>query len=379
MSFLFVLLLAAPLHAGARLSGGLHLGVGYDDSLLQDASAVGGLVSEDAFDLSLRGRAWRDLQGSLAWHSALLTQPNAPSQDLSEHRAEGRLAWRLFDCVSPLAEGSWSLNSGQSSHALDSSQLSYGGGLRADLGAWGWVEGLAQNERRDFPNTDLDAVDQGGEARWDLDLGLGLSLQGRFHSAQRSFSERKDYASILLPQPGSTLRQDQVQDWQAALGWQDDEVGVQATVQGSSLRSNGVSIDFGPGQTEYRDNFPTGSFPNFFTDNVLEKDYFSNDELGGGLGAWWQLSAWRLSGALNGADVRYSGRIAKGADDKLLPGSPLRQDRVLHGALGVSYHWTLWAQDWDLTLNWQRWQASSNDFYYACQRDLTECVLGFLF
>lgn len=336
-------------------------------------------MNEDRFDLALRGRAWRDLLGSLDWHSALLLQPNAPTQDLSDHGASARLAWRLFDLFSPLAEGSWRLSEGLSSHSLDSMQTSYAGGLRVDLGAWGWIEGLAQGGRNDYPNSDLDSLDQGGEARLELDLGAGLSLQGRFHGGRRGYTERKDYINILLPQPGSVDRQDQLQDWQAALAWRQDDLGVQAQAAGSSLRSNGVSIDFGPFQDEFHDIPPTGSYPTFFSDNRLLKDYFSNDQLGGGLGAWWQLGDWRLSGQLGGDEVRYSGRVAKGADDRPLAGSPLRQDRILHSALSVNWRWALWSQAWDLGLSWQHWQAGSNDVTYAYQRNLSLLELSLWF
>jgi hypothetical protein len=363
------------------LSGALHLGAGYDDSLLQDASAVGGAVSEDAFDLNYRGRAWRDLSSVFDLHSALLIQPNAPSQDLSDSSLDGRLAWRFFDVVSPVLEASGRLLDGPHSSVFNATELNYAGGLHFDLWALGSLEALGQGGQSSYPNTDLDSTDKGGELRLDLDLGEGLRRKGWLHSAERDYSERKDYLNKNASQ-GPDFRTDQILDWQSSLAWAQDDLGTLALIRGQRLSSNGDSIDFGPGQDQYND-VPAvvvpGLPPTFISDNTLIKDYFSHESLGGGLVAWALWDGWRLQGQASVDETHYSGRIAKGSDDKFLAGSPLREDRLIQGALSLSYHWALGSQSWDLALNWQHWQSSSNDFINQYQRNLSQLVLGLLF
>ena len=372
-------MLASSTRAGGRFNGSLRVGAGYDDSLLQDATSVGGGLLSSSLDLGYRARAFRDLSASLSGHVSTLNQPNATSQDLVDVGTQGRVAWRFFDCLSPLLEGSASRSTAPQAGTLDSSHLGYGAGLRADVLDRGWVEGLATGGSVAYPQSDLDSNDQGVLGRLDFDLPASLRLRAQVQSQSRRFTESYLYTSTSAS-VGSTLRQDQALNWEASLAWEQATLGTAAFGRGGQLSSNGDSIDYGPHQNQYNNTYiPLGPPGFFLNDNTWMKDYYSQRSQGGGLRAWGQWGGFSAQAQTAVDDIQFLGRFAKGADDKFLAGSPLLQERIVQGGLDLSYLWPLGPVDLDLSAAWTTWAASSNDSLYSYHRNLSTLDLALLF
>ena len=374
-------MLAASLRAGGRFAGSLNLAAGYDDSILQDATAVGGPFVSQALDLGFKGRAFRNLTASLAGHASNLNPPSVPSQNLVEADVQANLAWRFFDCLSPLLETSAQNFNGPQASNLDFNSIDYAGGLRIEFPTQARVEALAQNSDQRFPNTDLDHQDQGGEARLDWDLPANLRLKGRVQRTDRRYSKRHGYLlPTTLGNPPTALRQDLDIHWDTSLTWERDEAAVRLLARSRRLESNGDQLDYGPGQNAYFDlSFPLGPPGQFRHDDTVIANYFSQQTFGGELSAWKQWGAWNLAGHASLDDIQFLGRFAKGADDNFLPGNPLRHDQVIKSGLELSCFFNFMGLDWESQLAWTHWQALSNDSLYFYQRNLTQGSLSLLF
>jgi hypothetical protein len=357
----------------------LRVGAGYDDSILQDATYQGGPLLSSAADLGFTGRAFRDLSVSCFGHIATLTQPSVPTQDLDEVGTGGRAAWRFFDLLSPLVEASATQWSGPHAHTLDLQDQSLAGGLRAELPGWGSLEILSQSGQQNTPNYDLSNGYQGPEARLDVDLPDKLHLHATAQSLSRQYSACYLYTTTTAV-TGNTLRADSSNDWKASLAWEEEDWGTQALGRGAGLNSNGDSIDFGPHQNQYNNtSIPLGLPGYFINDNTWMKDYFSQQSSGGGLEAWLRWDGWRLEAQATVDDIQFQGRLAKGADDHFLPGTPLRHDRIVQGDLGLTVPLDVLGLEWQLGAAWTHWEAASNDSLYTYSRNLTHLDLSLLF
>ena len=354
------------------------MGGGYDDSLLQDATSVGGGLFSSSLDLGFKGRAFRDLSGSLAGQVSCLSQPNAPSQDLIDLGGQGRLAWRFFDLLSPLIEGSASQSSAPRPSSLDSTELGYGAGLRVDLFGWGCLELLSVGGARNYPRTDQDYDQSGAVSRLDLDLSPTLQVQMQAQSLNRRFSESYLYTSTSAS-VGADLRRDRVTELECSLQWSQDGLGTQAFGRSGVLSSNGDSIDYGPHQNQYNNTYiPLGPGA-FLNDNTWQRDYYSQHSQGGGLRVWGQWGGFGAKALAAVDDIHFDARMAKGADDKFLAGSPLLEQRIIQGGLTLSYLWALGPLNLELDATWNTWSSASNDSLYSYRRNLSTLDAALLF
>lgn len=322
---------AAPTNSHAKVKGrffgDFSIGGGYDDSVFRDASKRKDGLGLGAARVGWGGRLARPLVGQLDYNFRSQIYVRETRESFTNHEINAALRWRLLPRLSLELPIGVSLLRQPNLPTFNSLQGTIEPGLRFSAFDNTRLEAAFIYETRSFQNFDLDRRGPGFSGGITQDIGLNLSLIGRYRQVRGRYTERalfKDKTGEKL----SELRRETEREGSVGLRYNLGPASLRAGYEWSKLSSNGNFLDFGPNQN--------ASANTILGDERLVSNYYSF--LGKGPMARIGLRAGAVSllGSFQWQRRNFGGRFAKNSADQFVAGDPLRRDtrRIYTASLG---------------------------------------------